>query len=605
MSAPRIVVLPPEVVNQIAAGEVVERPASVVKELVENALDAGARRVDVEVEEGGLRAIRVVDDGCGMTPEELELCLERHATSKLRSALDLLEVRTMGFRGEALPSIASVARLTLRSRPPGAELGHQLRVEAGRVLEREPVGCRTGTLIEVADLFFNTPARLKFLRSSATEAAHASDAVTRLALASPEVHLTLTVDGRRTLELPPCRDRLERARAVLGRRGAGLATATLEDDGLRVEACLAPAEQSGRTAQAVTLLVNRRFVRDRSLVHAVGAGYGELLPPGRYPLAVVHLELDPSRLDVNVHPQKIEVRLAEPDRIYSSLRRCVRAFLAGARPQPAGEGPGASGSALVGSEPARTYRLAPAGEGGYEEHKRRIQEATRRFWSAQAGLAPPPPRAGEAVAPYPLLERAASSATGYFGRLRVLGQALGTYLLCEGEGELVLIDQHAAHERVTFEQLRLASRAGALPSQRLLIPVVVALEPRLEAAAREAEAALGELGFELDPFGAATWPIRAVPEALRTADPAALLCEVLEELAAVGATQLVSAAREEVLARMACHGSVRGGRALDEGEIGALLASLDQVDFAGACPHGRPVLLRLGRGELERRFGRQ
>jgi DNA mismatch repair protein MutL len=604
MSLPRIAVLDRTVVNQIAAGEVVDRPASAVKELVENSLDAGARRIDVDIEGGGLRVIRVVDDGGGMSPEEMEISLERHATSKLRVADDLLSMQTMGFRGEALPSIGAVSRLEMRSRVPEVDAGFRIVVEAGVVVERSPDGCRTGTQVTVGDLFFNTPARLKFLKSLATEAAHVAEVVASAALAAPETHFTLTLDGRRSLDLPPCPSRAERTRAVLGRRGNGLRVGQLREDGLHVEACLGSPEQTGRTAQSVSLVVNRRSVRDRALLHAVSAGYGELVAHGRYPLAVVHVDLDPSTIDVNVHPQKTEVRFADPSRVYSALKRCVRDALARARWD---DDPAA----------ARPYTVAAPQRraAGYEEQKQRLLEATRRFWSAQTTGVVPGREAAEAPASYeagppsgvssPAAEDGTPVAGACFRGLRVLGQVMGTYLVCEGPEELVLLDQHAAHERVTFERLRQAVLRGAIPSQRLLIPVTVTLEAGLEAAAHDAAESLRHLGFEADHFGGTTWTVRAVPELLRASDAAALFRDVLEELADHGESDVVAAAQDGVISRLACHSSVRAGQWLEESEIRALLLSLDEVDFATRCPHGRPVVVRLSRAELEGRFGRK
>jgi DNA mismatch repair protein MutL len=585
----RIQVLPPEVVNQIAAGEVVERPASVVKELAENALDAGARRIDVAVEGGGLTRIRVVDDGCGMTPAEAELALERHATSKLRSAEELVGVVTMGFRGEALPSIASVSRLRLQTRPAGASAGWVLRVEGGDVRERAPSGCREGTLIEVEELFFNTPARRKFMKSTATEAAHVAEAVQRLALAAPAVHFTLEVDGHPRLELPPSAGHLERARAVLGRRAAGLLEARSVEEGIEIEACLAPPVQAGRTANAVALIANRRYVRERTLLHGVLAGYGELLPAGRYPLAVVHLRLDPRTVDVNVHPQKTEIRLASPGRVHAALRRCV-----GAGVTPFFSSVDVEPRSAPEELPRRRYALGRGGEGerdGYEEQKHRLLEASRRFWSAHGGSL-----LGEAVVAY----RSQAVAPGPYGGLRVVAQALCRYLVCEGSGELVLIDLAAARERIAFAELRSALERGALAAQRLLVPVAITPAPELEPVAREASATLRDLGVELEPFGGASFAIRTIPALLQGADPEALVRGLLEELAAFEPERAASAAaREELLARMAAHGPLPPERELDAEEQRALLSALDR---AAAALGPLRVAVRLDRAELERRL---
>jgi DNA mismatch repair protein MutL len=611
--ASRIVVLPPEVVDQIAAGEVVERPASVVKELVENALDAGARRIDVEVQgEGGRGLIRVADDGCGMTPEEARLSLERHATSKLRGVDDLARVRTMGFRGEALPSIASVSRLTLVTRAEGASAGCLLRVEGGRPPSAEPAGARPGTTLEVRDLFYNTPARLKFLKSAATESAHIHEAVLRLALAAPGCHFALSLDGRRAIDLPPGRDHHERARAALGRAGARLRPVEHGAGGLSVRASLGPPDEARRSPASVALYVNGRFVRDRGLTHAVCLGYGERLPKGRFPTAVVHIELDPSELDVNVHPQKIEVRFAQPGAVFSLVRACVEA--AASRSVWLGGGDGPDGGA---TEATRVYRVERSA-GGYEEQKQRILEATRRFWSASSfSRDAPPTTAAEALAAFvsegsaptaawsPVADPDAPPRAGFFSGLRILGQALGTYIVCEAAEEVVLIDQHAAHERVAFEQLRARARLGPVPSQRLLVPEVLSLDPERLSMAADESGTLARLGYEVEPFGPSELALRAVPEAVPPREGAPLLLELLDALAEGGGTRgAASLLLDPLLARIACHRVVRAGRALGDEEMGALLSSLDEVDFAASCPHGRPVLVRFGRAELDRRLGR-
>ena len=584
-----ISILRPDVVNQIAAGEVVERPASVVKEVVENALDARARRVDVATEHGGRRRIRVVDDGIGMTETEARLSLERHATSKLRCVDDLSSIRTMGFRGEALPSIASVSRFTLVTRPEHLDRGFTLVVEGGSVQSAEPSGCGVGTQVEIADLFFNTPARLKFLKSTATEAAHITDAVSRLALSSPQVHFTLTQDGRQVLNLPPCRDSLERARAVLGRQGQRLFCARHQQPGLEVEANLAPSDQTVRTARSITLTVNGRYIRDRSLVQAVVAGYGDFLENGQFPVAVVHLAMDPSTVDVNAHPQKTEVRFDQPRQVAAAIRGCITDALG--RPPD---------DAINGRAQPRKYQATgtECGE-GYEEHRQRIREATRHLWSP----VPQGRRAAENLPAYSGDDSSASRA-GPFSALRVVGQVMGTYLVCEAAEEMVLVDRNAAHERVTYEELRQAVERERVPAQRLLIPITLGLEPPQDAAARQQARTLAQLGFDLEDFGACTWAVRAVPLLLRHAEPGALVRDVLDELGDVAQQSAEPGVLDAILARMARHGAVRVGEELEEDEVRALLMSLDQLDPSAESPRGRPVIARLSRGELEGRFGR-
>ncbi len=605
---PRIHVLPAELASQIAAGEVVERPASVVKELVENALDAGARRVDVEIEGGGRGLVRVADDGLGMTPEEAALAFERHATSKLRSAEDLFALGTMGFRGEALPSIAAVSTVTVTTREAEADQGYRLAVGGAGA----PVGAARGTVVEVRDLFARVPARLKFLKAEATEAAHVTDVVTRLALAHPRVHFTLKSGGRAVADWPPHPDLVERAKAVLARRGAiELHYVRRVEGEVAVEACLAAPSESATTSRNCHLFVNRRTVRDRGLLQAVVLGYGELIERGRYPTAVVHVDVPAGEVDVNVHPQKLEVRFARPQQVGAVVRHAVTE--ACARAPWLDGGAREAGAVKVFSLPPERELVLRDGE-GFEEQRKRLREALALFGRL------PETGTGTGTSASTSASAATGAATGFFGRLRYLGQLQRTYLVCEGEGELVLIDQHAAHERVAFERLRAAHGARAMRTQRLLFPQTVELDDAQAAAASEHAGVLGQLGFEVEAFGGNTLAVKAVPEVLGEAPAGEVIADVLGELGAAETTapsegfssrfggagigEVVAERLERVLATMACHSVVRAGDHLDDARARALLASMDGVDFRAHCPHGRPVLLRMSLGEIERRFGR-
>jgi DNA mismatch repair protein MutL len=582
----RVRVLPPELADQIAAGEVVERPASVVKELCENALDAGARRIDVEIDGGGRRLVRVVDDGSGMAPDDARLALRRHATSKIASADDLWGLGTFGFRGEALPSIAAVSRLSLSTRTRDVAAGFRLVVEGGVEKEAREVGMAPGTQIEVRDLFFNTPARGKFLKTESTEAANVSEAVLRLALAHPEVHFRLRPVGRDpALDLPSHRDLGERVRAALARRGAGaLHEAAGEEGGHRVRAFLAGPEEAASTTRSTFLYVAGRFVRDRSLLHALALGYGTLLEKGRYPLAVLFVDVPGAELDVNVHPQKLEVRFARAQEVYAAVRHVVGAALARA-PWLEASGP---------ARPLRAFTQPPAA----------FTRAAPRL-DVPSSITPLPFHARDLPlhddpAPAPSSPPSAAPAP-FFGTLSYIGQLQRTYLVCEGPGELVLIDQHAAHERVAYGRLREAHGRRELRRQRLLFPMPVELDEATAAVAERA-GVLEALGFEVDRTGAREVSVRAVPEILKDADPKPLLADVLGELAEDKAPAMEAADR--VLATMACHSVVRAGDVLGRPEALALLGQLDEVDLRSHCPHGRPVMLRLPFTELERRFGR-
>jgi DNA mismatch repair protein MutL len=600
LPAPRIHILSPELANQIAAGEVVERPASVAKELCENAVDAGARRVDVEIEAGGRRLIRAVDDGCGMTAEDARLALQRHATSKIASADDLWGLATFGFRGEALPSIAAVSRLTLRSKLAGATAGFRLLVEAGVETDAGEVGMAEGTQIEVRDLFYNTPARLKFLKSEATEAANVSEAVLRLALAHPEVHFRLRSNGRVALDLPPHRDMAERVRAALARRGAKvLHEAEGEEGGVKVRAFLASPEEAAPAGRSTFLFVGRRFVRDRALLHALAQGYGELLEKGRYPLAALFVDVPGQELDVNVHPQKLEVRFSRPQEVYAAVRHVVGRAVARAP--------------WLAVSPIRAYTLPPERVGQEKE--------AHPFPPSPARDRPEPFSAARSSGPgekhsvplYPTLLReealaptAEPASRGFFGGLEYIGQLRRTYLVCEGPSELVLVDQHAAHERIMFERLRVAHRQRAVVRQRLLFPIPIELDEVATAAAREEATvqALAELGFEVEAFGPKSMLLRAVPDLLKDVDPKPLLRDVLHRVAEGDSLRRAEENFEQVFATMACHGALRAGDIVAREAALTLLGQLDAVDLHSHCPHGRPVLLRMSIGEIEQRLGR-
>jgi DNA mismatch repair protein MutL len=610
-------VLPDHVVDRIAAGEVVERPASVVKELVENALDAGASSIAVDVEAGGRRLIRIVDDGVGMSPSDARRALLRHATSKLREVDDLWTLGTMGFRGEALPSIASVSRMTVVTRRRGDLAATRLDLDGGRVIEEGELGAPPGTCIEVRDLLHNVPARLKFLKGEATEASHVTEVVQRLAMTHPRVQFRLRQNGRIALDAPACTIEsdeaagLERARMLLGGRLAGrLHLTSGGEGGVGVIAYLAAPELAQTTPRGVQLFVGRRFVRDRSLLHAVTMGYGELVPRGRYPVAIVIVDVPGGSVDVNVHPQKLEVRFSDAGAVASAVRHVVRKGLATAPwlGEAAGVAPLHSiasmappverAADLAGRYAEATTRaLFPMGGLGRPAQQTRLAES-RPTWGAaveRVRAAPPPPPVEVAAPPQP--------ASDFFGRMRYLGQLDRTYLVCEGDGEMVLIDQHAAHERVEFQRLRERSTTRDVPVQRLLFPQTVDVPPAHHAIVADLADVLAAVGFEVEPFGGATVAIKAMPAGLRH-DPATVLRELLAELADSSGSRAVEERLDHVLATVACHSVVRAGDVLSPREAEALLAQMDGVDFRAHCPHGRPVLLRIGVAEIGRRLGR-
>jgi len=613
-SAPRIRVLPRTLADQIAAGEVVERPASVVKELAENAIDAGSRRIDIEIEAGGRRLIRVIDDGSGMTAEETRLALLRHATSKIVSPDDLWGLTTFGFRGEALPSIAAVSRLCIRSKRPGTTAGFSLVHEAGIETSSADVGMPDGTQVEVRDLFWNTPARLKFMKSEATEAANVAEAVLRLALAHPEVHLRLRGNGRVVLDLPPHRDSAERVRAALARRGASLLhEAEGEESGVRVRAFLAAPEEASATPRSTFLFVAKRFVRDRSLLHALCMGYGELLEKGRYPMAALFVDVPGQELDINVHPQKLEVRFARAQEVYGAVRHVVGAAVARAPwlppaplraytlPPESLEAPAESmGEATMPSIPVHQTR-------GFQEPLRGPTLSRARGLSHTVeGLDLPSVRNTPDSGGAPALVPGPTESLGFFASLNYIGQVHGTYLICESADELIVIDQHAAHERVTFERIRQAHRQRQVARQRLLFPIPIEIDEQAMAAVREGRtlAALAELGFEVEDFGPLTLLLRAVPDLLKKVDPKPLLLDVISGIADEQPGEGAQHSFDEVFATMACHGALRAGDTVTREQVVALLHQLDGVDLRSHCPHGRPVLLRMPVAEIEQRLGR-
>jgi len=607
----RVFRMPEDLANQIAAGEVVERPASALKELIENAIDAGATHIKVDIEEGGLRLLRVTDDGSGMSEADAVAAMERHATSKLRSADDLFRISTLGFRGEALPSIASVSRFEMVTKLHGALEGIRLRVEGGGQPLVEPAGCPAGTQITIRDLFFNTPARLKFLKTRGTEVKHCIEAVQHLALARPEVGFTVVSEGRTVLDWPAVADRAGRIFSYFGRPDADQIHPT-------EVAVLGPVSASGfigepslsrRTSAQVITFVNGRYVRDRLLASAVRVAYQHLVDRARYPVSVLYLELPYDAVDVNAHPMKTEVRFHQPDEAFRAIRRAVSNTLAAApwvrraptfgTTQPTTQEPtgpvdqpldfapalsslSAFDLAPLTHQPARTYRLDRSSERGLS-------------------FAPAPDRPGPVSRP----AEATTHARGFFSALHYLAAFKATYLLAADGDGLVVVDQHAAHERITFEALRLSWKRERLPQQPMLIPAILTFSA-VQSAVLEAHLDFFEaLGFELEPFGGNDFALKAVPAIFLKARHHKLLQDAIEELAETGQSARVEEAFEAVLSRMACHGSVRAGDNLSHDEVRRLFADLDAVDFGANCPHGRPVWFRMTLAELETRFGRR
>ena len=589
--------LPPELINRIAAGEVVERPASALKELIENALDAGATQVAVRLHAGGLELIEVADDGCGMTRDEMRLSLERHATSKLPAdAID--RITSFGFRGEALPSIASVARLTLESRVRGAD-GWRIEIDHGMPGGEGPAALPPGTRVKVEGLFDKVPARRKFLRSPRSEYAACLDAVKRLAMARSDVGFTLDHDGRRILTLAPAEPPVRVAELLtheLDRHGIGIDCAR---EGMRLTGVISLPTFNRGVADQQFLFVNSRPVKDRLLVGALRGAYRDLIARDRHPIAALFLEVPLDEVDVNVHPAKTEVRFRDPSAVRGLIIGGLRHALdeesgrSAAREQAAAPVMWTTSLPLPHSGGGRGEGLSYSPDGQAlpnpsREREGLVAERQRLFEPAPAARAEP---AVEPVPSFPL------------GVAR--GQVAATYIVAEAEDGLVIVDQHAAHERLVLERMRAAREGGAVARQALLIPEVVELdEPdcdRLEAAAAD----LADLGLEAERFGPTAMLVRSVPAALGKTDAAKLLADLAAEIAELGGPMSLRDKLDHVAATIACHGSVRAGRVLSVAEMNALLREMEVTPRSGQCNHGRPTWVKLGHGEIEKLFGRR
>jgi DNA mismatch repair protein MutL len=591
--------LSPETINRIAAGEVIERPASVVKELVENALDAGARQIEVITAGGGISLIRVSDDGSGMNAGDLALAVERHATSKLDEE-DLLDIRTLGFRGEALPSIGAIATLVLQSLAKGSREALQITVDRGRKSALKPVALNGGTRVEVRDLFAATPARLKFLKSERAENLAIADVVKRLAMAHPEVGFTLTTGERAGLALPAAAGeeagRLKRLGRIMGTEFMADALALEAGrEGVRVSGFAGLPTLNRADAGMQFLFVNGRPVRDKLLIGAVRAAYGDLVPRGRHPLLALFIETEPKAVDVNVHPTKAEVRFRDAGAVRSLIIGALREALGRAGHRATVMGGNAALATL-----ARQGSFGPSAAG----------------YRPPAGSTSLPPGFGEAMqAPLEGLDepsadaRAAAAPLEPAGRDRPLGAARAqlyeTYIVAETRDSVVIVDQHAAHERLVYERLKAMLTAGGVARQGLLIPEVIELDQDAVEALGERRDELGEFGLVIEPFGAGAVVVREVPALIGAGDVGGLVRDVANEVLGEGEGLALKERLERVASTMACHGSVRAGRKLTPEEMNALLREMEATPASGQCNHGRPTYVELKRADIERLFGRR
>ena len=652
----RIRILAENVANRIAAGEVIERPASVVKELLENALDAGARSIRIEAESGGKRTIRVIDDGCGMNHDDALLAFERHATSKLKNTDDLLSIATLGFRGEALPSIAAVSRLVLETRTADEEQGNRVEFAGGKLVGVKPTGAPAGTSISVADLFYCVPARRKFLKSETTEVGHIASLVTHYALAHPEVQFVLKTPTQLLLDCAPVEKLSERVYQVFGRQALdelleisasegpihsaiteGQREADQQSATLRVSGFTSRPEVQRANRNGIYIFVNRRLVRDRLLLHAIGEAYRHVTPPGVFPVVLLFLDLPYAEVDVNVHPAKIEVRFRHSQFVHDFTRDALRHALSLARPIPGfpavraaratssaqnlASGPPFTSDVGRGSSPileSRVFGSAPRAEiptalpspaavlGAFARSAPEAMFAQRLEFSSSGPTAslPTPEEAQLPAGMAPAGEGGSLPSAQAIADLKPLGQVSASFIVAVNSEGLWLIDQHVAHERVLFEQHLQARREGELGGQRLLVPIMVELNPRQLATFEQISEELRANGFEADRMGLRSVAIHAAPAGIASGDTEKLLFEILDGIARENQAISIDSLQAKIAASTACHAAIKVNTPLDATKMEWLLAELAKTEYPMSCPHGRPVVLRYSVREIERAFKR-
>ena len=574
--------LPPDLANQIAAGEVVERPASIVKELVENAVDAGARRLVIHVELGGKKQVRVEDDGEGMDPDDARLAIERHATSKIRKADDLAAIMTLGFRGEALPSIASVSHFVLRTRARGLQSGTEIRVNGGAISSVVEAASAEGTSVEVNDLFYNLPARRKFLKADAAEAAQVSRITTQLALANPAIGFTLTSGGRTVLQCPPAANLRDRLYQLYGER-EDLLPVRKEAGGLRLTGYIAALAEQGPTRGPQNVFVNRRIVKDRTIAHAIIDSYSVASIKERSPEVHLFIEMPPDAVDVNVHPTKAEVRFREQSMVHEVVRRALMDAL----------GQGGTPLLQLRSDIQPSIAVAPALPGvlagGIFPSRWRPAEGDLQFAGLKAGTTTAAAGTTPAVEIRPMIP---------------LGQFRDTFIIAVDDEGIAIIDQHVAHERVLFERVMERLTAGTIESQLLLVPLLIELEPSAQQALVERSSELRRLGYELESFGGSTLKVSAVPALLSAEEAAQALRALGGDLEGLDRGADVQDALQRIAATTACHAAVKANDPLTYEKMAHILEELRRTAYSTVCPHGRPVMLRLTRREVEKNFER-
>ena len=608
-----IKILPETLSNKIAAGEVVERPASVVKELLENALDARSTRIIIEVEKGGQSLIQVSDNGVGMGPDDALLAIERHATSKISSVDDLFSIQTLGFRGEALPSIASVSQFSLITRDPSSDAGTRVTVKGGKVVDVSEIGAPQGTLVSVKQLFYNTPARKKFLKTVGTEMGHIADIVSRLALGHPDVQFRLIHNQKVVKNWPPVSRNFDRIADVLGKDvRSDLHAIESNRNGIEISGFIGSPQLTRRTSRGMYVFVNDRFVRDRTIQHGVFAGFAQRLVKGQFPVAVVYIHLPFDQVDVNVHPTKNEVRFANPHAVHEAVKGAIAQTLyeidrVSWHPGGDARQPGSQKAPHVAESPA-TFSSPPSVTGSsrpaqFSYPQDNAHRPAARDWQPAGNNHMPPASNRQPAASNEVQQKSMFNRQG-FSALRVVGQLHNTYIVCESEAGVVLIDHHAAHERIVYEQLQ--RRAARQPSavQKLLVPETLELNFREAEILEQMIPDLKTLGLEIEPFGQNTFIIKAVPELLSGGDIKPMIVEIAEAAVESGYSPGLQEVLDECRRVMACHGSMRAHQTLTPDQIRKLLAQLDKCDNPSHCPHGRPTWIRWDLATLEKSFKR-
>lgn len=607
----QIRILPEILSNKIAAGEVVERPASVVKELVENALDAGSSRIMIEIEKGGRSMIRVSDDGGGMVHDDALLALERYATSKIASDDDLFSIGTLGFRGEALPSIAAVSRMTLVSRAAGAVSGTEIQIEGGRIQNVSEVGAPPGTMVAVRQLFFNTPARRKFLKTVTTEMGHIADVIASLALGHPQVHFKLLHNRNIIKQWPAVTDGYDRAVDVLGRNvGSHLHALDHEKPDLQLSGWIATPRVTRSTSRGIYLFVNGRWVRDKVILHAIFDGYTQRLVKGQYPLAVLFIQVPVDQVDVNVHPTKHEIRFTRQRYVHDSIRDAIAGTLDQVD-RPAWAPQTYDRVPVSDSLPKVSESIETSFKGG-RDTRSRIQELGYKAQDTGSKIQDAGYRQQDSVTgrKYQISNikfqpgQSAIWETRKFSSLRVIGQLRNTYVICESDDGLMLIDQHAAHERIYYEQLKRQAEKKTGAVQNLLVPETVEVGFRGAEVLEKRIPELSALGLEIEPFGGNSFVIKAVPAMLAGQDVKPLVIEIAEKLATTGYSDDLEAALDAAIHLIACHGAIRASQSLAEQQMEKLLEQLDGCENPSHCPHGRPTWVQLSLYEMEKLFKR-